>query len=140
LRLARSGGDPIIARSRSRQWSNAAANSADLLRSRALARSRGIRRFNALLQRIEHCGIRTALGDAGWKIFVGFARRHFRPTFLLLFAPTDDALRCCGTLDGDRCPHCFTVNFAATHSIKFAIAGLHLDHDYDVRHIRRGWA
>jgi hypothetical protein len=101
-------------------WGNAAANNAGLLCNRALARSRGIRRFNALLQRIEHCGIRTALGDAGWKIFVGFVRRHFRPAFLLrLFAPTNDALRCCGTLDGDRCPHRFTVNFAATQSIKF---------------------
>jgi hypothetical protein len=117
---------------------NIAANN-DLLRHRMLARGRAIKRFNALLQRIQNCGIRTALGEVSWKSFVSFVRRHFRPAFLRLFAPTDDVLRCCGTIDGDRCPHRFTVNFASTQSIEFDIAGLHLDHEYDVRHICDTW-
>ena len=45
---------------------------------------------------------------------------------------------CCGSLDGETCPHRFAVEFAGP-AVGFALAGLHLDHEYDVRHICDTW-
>ena len=84
------------------------------------------------------CGIPEALGQQHWMAFVRFVRRVFRPSFLRVFSPTNDTLRCCGSLDGETCPHRFTIDFAGP-SIGFALAGLHLDHEYDVRHICDTW-
>jgi hypothetical protein len=109
-----------------------------LVGNRALARNRGRKRFNALMQRIKLCGIPGALGEQHWKAFVCFIRRVFRPAFLRVFAPANDTLRCCGSLDGETCPHRFAVEFAGP-TVGFALAGLHLDHEYDVRHICDTW-
>jgi hypothetical protein len=91
------------------------------------------------MQRIKLCGIPEALGEQHWKAFVRFVRRVFRPAFLCVFVPANDTLRCCGSLDGEACPHRFIIDFAGPSVQHFTLAGLHLDHEYDVRHICDTW-
>ena len=90
-------------------------------------------------QRIARCGIADALGERQWKAFKRFVRRHFLRTFLDLFDPADHVLRCCGPLDGGCCPQRFVVDLAGPQRVDFRLAGLHLDHEYDVRHICEAW-
>ena len=110
-----------------------------LNRARALTRARGRKRYHALFQRIARCGIADALGERQWKAFKRFVRRHFLRAFLDLFDPADHVLRCCGPLDGGCCPHRFVVDLAGPERVDFRLAGLHLDHEYDVRHICEAW-
>ena len=110
-----------------------------LNRTRALTRARGRKRYHALFQRIARCGIADALGERQWKAFKRFVRRHFLRAFLDLFDPADHVLRCCGPLDRGCCPHRFVVDLAGPERVDFRLAGLHLDHEYDVRHICEAW-
>ena len=110
-----------------------------LNRARALTRARSRKRYHALFQRIARCGIADALGERQWKAFKRFVRRHFLRAFLDLFDPADHVLRCCGPLDGGCCPHRFVVDLAGPERVDFRLAGLHLDHEYDVRHICEAW-
>ena len=110
-----------------------------LNRARALTRARSRKRYHALFQRIARCGIADALGERQWQAFKRFVRRHFLRAFLDLFDPADHVLRCCGPLDGGCCPHRFVVDLAGPERVDFRLAGLHLDHEYDVRHICEAW-
>jgi hypothetical protein len=79
-------------------------------------------------------GLREALGPH-WQDFVDHANRHYKPDFVTHFSTT---MRCCGDIDGNHCPHAYTVDPWMPSDLK-KLAGLHLDHSFELSDICDAW-
>jgi len=109
--------------------------------------TRALKRWSALLtankSRIGfHGGMRKRLGEEQWTAFVKFAEIEYKPMFLRALQPIDGMIHCSGTLEGSPCPHDICINLNEVDSIELGerLAGLHLDHSYDVKHICNVWS
>jgi len=120
---------------------------------RKVFRKRGIQRWTALLtsttSRIGHSnGMRARLGPRHWSAFVAYANALFRPAFVAVF---EHDMRCAGPLADrppgaaalhtspvDCCPRAFYVSPTREDDVS-RVAGLHLDHAYEVHFICDVW-
>lgn len=82
-----------------------------------------------------HNNMRAFLGPALWDDFVSYATSQWKTVFLNRFTKP---MRCCGRIDGSRCPFDYTVNPTDQNHLKL-MSGLHLDHCYELTMICDVW-
>ena len=107
------------------------------------AKKRGVKRWSKLLtatkSRVGHTnGLRARLGKRNWQAFTAHATKHYKVQYVAMF---ESPMRCSGRIGeaGMQCPNNHAVDPTVLEQVKDKLAGLHLDHSYEVFDICTAW-